>query len=131
MSPRITFLKFAAGIVIALAIPVQYPAAASSDIDRQRDLFRQVYADVERGTWEAVDALSARDRELLQEYVLWPDLRAAWFRATIKSTDSSDIEAFLDRHGTLKPARELRYSYSLYLARSGQLDRFLRIYRAY
>jgi soluble lytic murein transglycosylase len=131
MSSRIAFLTFAAGIVIALALPVRYPAAASSEIDRQRDLFRQVYADVERGNWAAVDALSADDRALLREYTLWPDLRAAWFRATVRSTDSSDLEAFLDRHGTLKPARELRYSYSLYLARSGQLDRFLHIYRAY
>ncbi|MDH3586579.1 MAG: hypothetical protein OEQ30_05775, partial [Gammaproteobacteria bacterium] len=131
MSPRKTFLKLVAGIVAALTLLLQGPAIASPGADEQRDLFRQVYADVERGNWDSVDALSAEDRALLQEYVLWPDLRAAWFRATISTTDRDILEAFLERHGTLKPARELRYSYALHLAGSKQLDRFMRIYRAY
>ena len=131
MSPRKTFLKLVAGIVAALTLLLQGPAIASPGADEQRDLFRQVYADVERGNWDSVDALSAEDRALLQEYVLWPDLRAAWFRATISITDRDILEAFLERHGTLKPARELRYSYALHLAGSKQLDRFMRIYRAY
>lgn len=131
MSPRNAFLKLAAGIVSALALLPQNPAAANSGIEKQRELFRQVYADVERGHWDSVDALSATDRALLEGYVLWPDLRAAWFRATMSTTERDSLEAFLDRHGTLKPARELRYSYALHLAGSGQLDRFLRIYRTY
>jgi soluble lytic murein transglycosylase len=131
MSPHKATPKLAAGIVAALALLLQGQAAAISDVDKQRALFRQVYADVERGRWDAVEALSEEDQALLREYVLWPDLRAAWFRAGIRKTDSAALEAFLDRHGTLKPARELRYRYVLHLASSGQLEQYLRIYQAY
>jgi len=130
MSPHLAFLKTAAGIVAAMAL-LQGMAVSASEIDAQRALFRAVYADAERGRWEAVDALSAGQREQLQAYILWPDLRAAWFRAALRKTDREDIEAFLQRYGTLKPARELRYRYALYLAESGLLENFLGIYRAY
>ena len=131
MSPRNAFLTLVTVIVSALTLLFHGTALAGPGVDKQRELFSQVYADAERGTWASVDALSAGDRALLQEYVLWPDLRAAWYRATMRTTDRDSLEAFLERHGTLKPARELRYSYALHLAASGQLDRFLRIYRAY
>jgi soluble lytic murein transglycosylase len=129
MSPPRAIPKIAAGIVAALVLSGQ--AAAISDVDKQRALFRQVYADVERGSWDAVEALSEADQSLLQEYVLWPDLRAAWFRAGIRKADPDALQAFLDHYGTLKPARELRYRYALHLAGSGQFERFLRIYQAY
>ena len=131
MSSRNAFLTPVAAIVAVLTLLLQGTAVASPGVDKQRELFRQVYADVERGNWESVEALSTADRSLLREYVLWPDLRAAWYRATLGTTDRDSLEAFLDQHGTLKPARELRYSYALHLADAGQLDRFLRIYQAY
>lgn len=123
--------KLAAVAIAALGLMLHGPAVAGSDAGQQRELFRQVYADVERGSWDAVDALSAEQRTLLQEYVLWPDLRAAWFRATIRAADHDSIEAFLDRYGTLNPARELRYRYALHLADTGHLDRFLAVYEAF
>jgi soluble lytic murein transglycosylase len=131
MSTRNAFFTLVAVIVSALTLLLHGTALAGPGVDKQRELFREVYADAERGTWASVDALSAGDRALLQEYVLWPDLRAAWYRATMRTTDRDSLEAFLERHGTLKPARELRYSYALHLAASAQLDRFLRIYQAY
>ncbi len=131
MSPHLAFLTTAVGIAAALGLLLQGTAATAAEIDDQRALFREVYADVERGNWEAVDALSARQREQLQAYILWPDLRAAWFRAALRKADRAEIEAFLHRHGTLKPARELRYRYALHLADSGLPEEFLRIYRAY
>ena len=131
MSPYKASPKLVAGIIAALALLLQTQVEASSGVDKQRELFRQVYADVERGSWDAVDALSPDDQALLQDYVLWPDLRAAWFRASIRTADPDTVEAFLDRYGTLKPARELRYRYFLHLADSGQLEQFLRIYTTY
>jgi len=131
MSTRMAFLKPVAGIAAALGLLLHGSADAESEFDVQRELFRQVYAEVERGSWDAVDALSAEDRGRLQSYLLWPDLRAAWFRATIRTADPASIEAFLERYGTLKPARELRYRYALHLAESGQLERYLRIYSSY
>jgi soluble lytic murein transglycosylase len=120
--------KLVACTVALLGLVFQLPALADSDAEQQRELFRQVYSDVERGNWDAVDALGAEQRKLLQDYVLWPDLRAAWFRAAIRTADRDSIEAFLDRYGALKPARELRYRYALHLADIGLLDRFLAVY---
>ena len=131
MSPRMAFLKPVAGIVAALCVLLPATADAGSELDRQRELFRQVYAEAERGRWDGVDALNTEDRERLQSYLLWPDLRAAWFRAAIQKADMDEIEAFLEQYGTLKPARELRYRYALHLAEAGLLDRYLRIYRSY
>ena len=131
MSPRTAFLASTAGIVAALGLLLQGPAATASELEEQRALFRQVYAEVERGQWGAIDALGADDRARLETYILWPDLRAAWFRAALRKADRADVEAFLLKYGTLKPARELRYRYALHLAKSGLLDEYLGIYRTY
>jgi soluble lytic murein transglycosylase len=68
---------------------------------------------------------------VLRPYVLWPDLRAAWFRAKMSTAAHGEIEAFLDSYGILKPARELRYRYALHLAGEGHLGDFLAIYQQY
>jgi soluble lytic murein transglycosylase len=106
-------------------------AFADSASQAQRDLFNQVYADVERGNWNSVAALSPARRAALEDYVLYPDLRAAWFRATLKKADHDEIDDFLTHHGILKPARELRYRYALHLAAIGQLDQYLDVYEQF
>ena len=131
MSPRLALITSAAGIAVALGTLLLGASAPASELDEQRELFRQLYADAELGRWDAVDALSAGEREQLQTYILWPDLRAAWLRATIRKADRDDVEAFLREYGTLKPARELRYRYTLHLADSGRLDEYLALYRSY
>lgn len=105
--------------------------AGATGIEQQRELFLQVYESVERGDWSAVDALSAEQQQLLQEYVLWPDLRAAWLRATLGHTSQDVVEGFLNQYGTLKPARELRYQYALHLARTGDLNAYFNIYQQF
>jgi len=116
----------------ALLIFAASPAVlAGNALDSQRELFKRVYADVELGNWSAVDTLSASERQSLEDYVLWPDLRAAWFRANLSKIDHGQVEDFLDHHGVLKPARELRYRYALHLARIGQLGSYLSIYQQF
>jgi soluble lytic murein transglycosylase len=117
--------------VTALLLVVGTVASATTASDAQRDLFKLVYPDVERGNWAVVEALGSDDRKALEDYVLYPDLRAAWFRATISSADHAEIESFLDHHGILKPARDLRYRYALHLAEIGYLDEYLAIYEQY
>ena len=63
--------------------------------------------------------------------MLWPDLQGAWLEASIGAADRTEIEAFLDRYGALKPARELRYRYALHLAKSGRTAAFLDLYHAF
>ena len=119
-------------IVVAALLLVSGAAAFAATVsDAQRDLFKQVYAAVERGNWAAVEALSDEDRRSLEDYVLYPDLRAAWFRSTLVNADHDDIESFLDHNGILKPARDLRYRYALHLAEIGYLDEYLAIYEQF
>ncbi len=131
MTPRLHSLKPFAGIVMATFLMLHGPSAASGEIDEQRELFRDVYESVELGLWDPVDALAEADQRLLKRYVLWPDLRAAWFRAKIRTADHGAIESFLAQYETLKPARELRYRYALHLAATGDREDYLTIYQAY
>ena len=103
------------------------PVADEAELEQTRATFRAVYPAVERGDW----AMAAGEEARLRAYVLWPDLRAAWYRATISTADHAEIEAFLDQYGILKPARELRYRYALHLAGEHHFDEFLAIYQQY
>ena len=58
MLTRMAFLKPVAGIVAALGLLFHGNADAGSELDAQRELYRQVYAEAELGRWDAVDALS-------------------------------------------------------------------------
>lgn len=100
-------------------------------VEQQRDVFLAVFESVERGDWRAVDDLSSSDRQLLEDYVLWPDLRATWLRANIKSVQSTEVESFILKYGTLRPARELRYRYALNFVRDGDLAGYLNIYQQF
>jgi len=116
-------------IVTGLFLLAALAAGQSSDdrLERQREAFRSIYPEVERGNWSATEP----HRALLEDYVLWPDLEGAWLRNRVELAPHDRIEAYLDRYGTLKPARELRYQYALHLAESGRLDEFRRIYDAF
>src|SRR5210317_433123 len=116
--------------VLAFGLCLVHPAAAAQ-IDEQRELFKSVYKTVERGDWSPVDGLSASDRARLQQYVLWPDLRATWLRANLRTTPAADVDAFIQQHGTLRPARELRYKQAMMLAGNGDLEGFQRIYEQF
>lgn len=102
-------------------------AYADDSLDAQRQAFRERYADAELGIWRAGDAQTA----LLKRYVLWPDLRAAYLRATMRTADDGPIQEFLQTYGDLKPARELRYQYALHLAHSDRDAEFLDLYTQY
>ncbi|MBT8087270.1 MAG: hypothetical protein KJO46_04510, partial [Gammaproteobacteria bacterium] len=133
-----TSLRFAARAALQLAVVVltmlsglTIASADAAAIDRQRQLFMDVIETVERGDWSAVSNLPAADRTLLQSYVLWPDLKATYLRNSLRHAKASDIDAFLQKHGTLRPARELRYRYALYLARTGDLEGYRQIYERF
>jgi soluble lytic murein transglycosylase len=118
------------GAVLATALLVASPSNAA-DIDRQRELFKSVYETVERGDWSPVDGLSASDFQLLKNYVLWPDLRATWLRANLRTVPAADVSAFLQQHGTLRPARELRYRQALFFVKQGDLSSYQAIYEQF
>jgi len=100
-------------------------------IEQQRELFRDVYSAVERGNWAVVDDLSAPDRQSLEQYALWPDLRATWLRANIRSVSNEEVDSFVQQYGTLRSARDLRYQHALNFVRNDDLPGYLRIYERF
>ncbi|NNL62795.1 MAG: transglycosylase SLT domain-containing protein [Woeseiaceae bacterium] len=123
------FARIAVAVLVATLLAA-LPARAA-EIDEQRELFERVYETVERGDWSPVDDLPAAERELLERYVLWPDLRAAWLRANTGELPDTLFSDFFDTYGALRPARELRYRYALSLGRQGRLGDFHRIYERF
>ena len=118
----------------ALCAAVVFPTRADEDpgvLERQRALFIAAYESAERGDWSHVGQLDRDERALLERYLLWPDLRAAYLRATIRRADTGEVETFLDRYGVLKPARELRYRLALEHVRRGNLPAYLDIYKSF
>ncbi len=123
----------------AAVVSTANAAEVDRNTERARELFRQVYDDVERGDWSVVTELSAADRRRLENYLLWPDLKAAQLKAKLRALRGSmakpateeAIERFLAEYGTLRPSRELRYRHTLHLAASGQPKRYLDAYRSY
>jgi soluble lytic murein transglycosylase len=118
----LSFLAFAA---------LWAPPAQATEIDEQRALFITAHEAAERGDFSVVDNLPATERQLLEQYVLWPDLKATWLRASLGSVDRAEVDAFLRRFGTLRPARELRYRFALHLAKSGDLAAYHGLYQQY
>jgi len=116
---------------MAFAGPTAWGGLPATQLEQQRALFQSVFESVERGEWTAVDALSSDDRYTLEQYALWPDLRAAWLRANIDSVSGSEVDAFVQQYGTLRPARELRYRYALNFALHNDLPGYLRIYEQF
>lgn len=134
MNLSITARRFCLTAGLFVLATVTTPAAVGSgpaQIERQRELFRDVYNTVERGDWTAVEGLAAPDQQLLEQYVLWPDLRATWLRANIDSVSNEDLTAFVQQYGTLRPARELRYRHALNFVRQGDLQGYLSIYEQF
>ena len=127
---RPSLIREFVGAVLVAALLVALPATAA-DIDKQRALFKDVYETVERGDWSPVDGLSASDQQLLQQYVLWPDLRATWLRTNLGSVPTAEVDAFLQLHGTLRPVRDLRYRQALYFAKKGDLPGYQTIYEQF
>lgn len=124
MSCRLPQILLAA-ILVTLACGY---AGAADAVDRaaQRDAFRAAWADAERGRFDSAE----QQRDLLEDYVLWPDLRAAWLRATLRDPQhDASVREFLDHYGDLRPARELRYRYALELARQQRFADYLELYR--
>jgi len=120
-----------AGIFFLAATGMAAEGQAASQIEQQRQIFRSVFESVERGDWSTVENLSALDRQLLEQYILWPDLRATWLRANIDSVATQEVDSFVRQYGTLRPARELRYRYALNFVRNNDLPAYLRLYEQF
>ncbi len=134
MTVRFDFMRLCF-FILALSVPALLAQAASAtelaEVDRQRQVFKDVIEPVEQGDWGVVEKLPPADNQLLRQYVLWPDLKATYWRATMKQASTAEIDAFLTQYGALRPARELRYRLAVHLANSGNLNAYQQIYERF
>ncbi len=121
------FVRAPALLLLSLGLSALPAHADETRLEQQRAAFRAVYPAVERGEWQPV----VDRRDLLDDYILWPDLRATYYRARMRTADHDEVGRFLDRFGTLKPARELRYRFALHLAETRRFDEYLQIYERF
>lgn len=99
-------------------------ATAEPEIERQRVAFVAAWAAAEHGRWEpAGDTL-----DLLERYVLFPDLRAAWLRARLSTAAPAEVEAFLAAHPGLPATGELRRRWLDALEQRRDWPRYLALY---
>ena len=94
-------------------------------LEAQRAAFRAAWPEAERGRWERVEP----HLPLLESYVLFPELKSAWLRATISVRDASELEAFLDAHEGHPVTREVMLRWLSVLAAREDWAGFDRIYR--
>ncbi len=115
-----------AGLALAACLPAPAVVASRPSVEAERQLFREVYLEAERGDWGPAGAAA----KVLEDYPLWPDLRLAWILARIDEVDAAEVSAWLDAHGRLPPAARLRGRWINELARRGDWKAFLALYDA-
>lgn len=94
-------------------------------LEAQRAAFRVAWPEAERGRWDRVEPHLA----LLESYVLYPELKSAWLRATISARDPSELNAFLDALEGHPVAREVMLRWLSVLAAREDWAGFDRVYR--
>ncbi|MFK8052979.1 MAG: transglycosylase SLT domain-containing protein [Woeseiaceae bacterium] len=65
---------------------------------------------------------------LLADYPLWPDLKAAVYSDQLEQTGSTELDVFLTQYASLAPIRRLRYRRTLRLGKLKAWQRYLPIY---
>ncbi|MEO0575733.1 MAG: transglycosylase SLT domain-containing protein [Pseudomonadota bacterium] len=115
-------------LLILIALAGATDALANDDrLQRQRDAFEQVWDDVVDGDWP----LDANTRELLKDYPLWPDLRAAHYSAHLQDTPTRELRAFMDASPDLPPIQRLRYRYTEHHIKNARWATFSKLYDAH
>ncbi|CAN5205514.1 lytic transglycosylase Slt [soil metagenome] len=113
------------GVAALLLATLSLSGMASNDrLERQRAAFREAWEAAQYGRW----TLAGDDLRLLENYVLYPDLRAAWLRARIDAVSAADVERFLAEHPELPASRELRRRWLAAVEARGDWPRYLALY---
>ena len=107
--------------ILILAIGSHLPAFSASADDGLRSKFRAVYVQAERGQ---LSPSSTAIREF-QDYVLYPDLLAAAYKARLSKETHPNIAAFLDQYQHLGVVQRLRRTWLRRLASGGHWQTYL------
>lgn len=113
-------------LLLTLAVLLTGSAGAVDQphLEAQRDAFRKALLRAEIADWEGVRP----HLELLEDYPLRPDLSAAWLRSSLGPDTDPEVRRFLDRYPDLSFSGDLRYRWTLSLAKRRAWDSFLDVY---
>ncbi len=112
------------GLLIVAATAAMGSFAAKAPTD-DRAAFITAWPDALQGRWSP----DRRTEASLRKYILWPDLRAAYYSARLDETPTRELEDFMRMHASLAPIRRLRYRYISRLAAQGKWREFLNVYQ--
>lgn len=107
----------------AAAVPADADPAAAL-LEAQRAAFRDAWPHAERGQWTRVEPALP----LLEDYVLYPELRGAWLRATVARRSRDELLAFLDAHPGHPSSREVMLRWLSVLASREDWAGYLEVY---
>lgn len=93
-------------------------------LEAQRAAFREAWPHAERGQWARIEPSLA----LLEDYVLYPELRGAWLRATVSQRSRDELLAYLDRYPGHPSGRELMLRWLSVLASREDWPGYLEVY---
>ena len=114
-------------LLLILSTCIVAHAAEPGLVEGQRDAFGKALLRAQLGDWDGVRP----HLELLADYPLRPDLRAAWLRRRPGPDTDAEMASFLDSYSSLGFSRDLRYQWARSLARRGEWGKFLELYRAH
>ena len=114
-------------LLLILSVSIIANATQPGLIEAQRDAFGKARLMAELGDWDGVSP----HLDVLADYPLRPDLRAAWLRRKLGPDTDAEMARFLDRYPSLGFSRDLRYQWARSLARRAQWKRFLELYQAH
>ncbi len=118
---RARTLAVAASLVLASSALAQ--PSPPTTLAQQRDAFRAAYAAAQGGgNWRALS-------QGLASYPLYPYLEAAALQHDIRTASAAQVDAYLQRHGDMIPAEDLRKAELGWLAQQQDWKGFLHFYQ--
>ena len=118
-------------LILLLVWSMRAPPAGASVAPVTREVQREAFIAArpaaEAGRWQDVEPFL----EILQDYPLLPDLRAAWLNKRLSTGTDQETADFLQRYPDLGFSRSLRMSWALSLAKRQRWQAFLDLYQSY
>ena len=93
-------------------------AVSATDLDAQRSAFRKAIMQAESGNWARVEPWLSQ----LEDYPLYPDLRAGWLRNRLGRVPDAEVAEFLAAYPDLGFTPGLRKAWAESLARRGRWE---------
>ena len=120
IAQMLTRFRCQMALVVLASLTVAGQTHGSSYPPKIHDDYKRAYAKAIAGDTTILTKSNAQ----FQDYPLWPDLQAAWYRNQFGKVSDEQIAEFVDAHSALSSVRELRYRWVRSLAKRHQWSMF-------